>query len=390
MKKALLVASLPLLVLVGCGGGGGGDTSSTGTPGNNDVNSGDTNNEALAATETITINFPPVAASAKRLIDTSDMVRNAARLVVRQQGKKCDDVPIYETTCVDFVNEYGDEEQECTTTQTGTKEECVNTELSKKVKDSPLDDSGAGSASISIPPGVDYTLEVLTYIAGARAAVLANEHYAFGCEDNGEGTWEKEVCTTTDGVKTCEQEVCPALYDTVYTGDFTKLPITDATVNYHLMDEYGFSNNSDGETLDTFTVTTGEPIIAELSLEDEVVQSGTQYTVGALKSDAVRATWYLRDAQVDGQDLANQWYVRDESESGRAVSSDAITLMAPDQTGTGTQEGGTFSLYHQGQFFMNSQLLDRGESSTAWTFVTTDAGLLNPLGTVIIDGGLNN
>jgi hypothetical protein len=365
MKKSFLLL-LPFLFLFGCGGG---DSTSSNAPDNN----ANENPDVIANAGTITVTFPAVQDAQKALIDTSVgnlTIRNGARLVVRKTENIVvkTEYPVLEVVCEDVYDAELDETyEECTTIYDYAHpiHTYADVETFRKVSDTALNPDGSGSASIDLLPGSYDSLEVLTFVSG--------EYYQGDC--NGA---QPPVC---DGYLPFEKIAVDS-------------PDADL-INLHLMVDYGIWAVPFTVELDTAEnlAVTLQPVSVNLSFSPADVDAGASYEVSyANKSAALGNQWYVRQALQEGVwDNPNEsWFIREEGvagESGTLAGSGQLTLQAPDATGFaayGLYNPNQWTIWHHGQFFINSELLGNNELLTDWTFGTSDAGPLNPYGEVLV------
>lgn len=325
MKKSLLLLLVPFLFLYGCGGGGAGDvlTGDSGAP------AGGSGSYTVADAGNLTITFPTVqSVQPLGLVSTIDpntdlpYVRTDARLVVRKTETVDIATPVYIEECdpVDILD--------CSLVPTGEfTHDFVQQEVFKQIVDKGLV-GGGGTVSMSVPPGVGYTLEVLTSV------------------------WEE-------------------------------------TEQINLMWEYAKSAPFDivsGATTDVSITLTSE--LATLSLPTDPVESGASYDVSCTKSEALRDQWYVRQVvdETDLGDLSTSWFLRDTTDPG-VSGTNSITLQGPVEAGPadyGNFVTSQWTVWHHGQFYINANLLNPGEDYRDWTFGTSAAGPLNPMGSINI------
>jgi hypothetical protein len=296
----------------------------------NDVNLGTNDNGddvgAVATLGTLTVNFPPVTkASAGLVADLDGLTRNAARLVVRQIVTEDQTIPVTHTECSDEdPNDCG---QVPTLDENGdpvTTTKSVKTEVFRKIKDGGLDGAGAGSVSINVPAGVGYVLELLTYRTGAYAP--------------------------------------------------------DLRVN--LLNEYGKSAPFDiavGQS--TVVNITLAAIFANLDYPAEV-SGGGSYTVSTSdKSSVLINTWRVMQSQTPtAENTTTSWLIATGSDSDVVVGSGPIPLTAPEYVG-----GVDNLLWHYGEFFINSNMLQNSEVSFNWVFGASSYNTLHPQGTITVN-----
>jgi|GEM_PF-6066608 len=393
MKKTLLLL-VPFLFMFGCSSGGidgpsrPGDDSS-GIPG------GGSPGANLAS---ITISFPPTQGAQNALIDTGTFDPNTARIVVRKLEDVGYDYQPTRTVCTWEIPQYcdisdpanpvdfeciacaipsatcilnasyaaeGSPDSECFTLPDGDPVHVPVWQTTyKKIVDGILYTATTSEITITVPPSAAdtelYTLEVFTYIAG---------NYLEG----------QTPCDIQEA--TCEFIPVTSCPDP--TGPCPTVP-TLVAADLHILADY-WEGDKSGETqfmIDPGPNTVNITLIplATLSLPAEV-NAGHDYDVAANMAGALRTNWYVR--QTVGTGMDNDIFIRGGSDLGISMvgGTNPITITAPEWGGD-TAAAGT--LYHHGQFFLVNDLLKTGESFEEWTFGTSDAGPINPMGSIII------
>lgn len=333
MKKSLLLLLVPFLFLYGCGGGPGdmvtGDLGATGDLGGTAGSGSGT----VVDAGNLTITLPTVqAVQPMALVPTDGLQRTDARFVVRKTEPVITETPVTENVCTweldpadpDYLP-IDDPEAECFDRVVPGEfiTTTVDTETYKQIVDLELTDGG-GTVSIFVPPGSGYTLEILTSVW------LDSETLNL--------MWEYDQSAPFD----------------IASGVTTTVPMT-------------LSQN-----------------LATLALPVDPVVSGDFYVVACTKTEALRDQWYIRQT-VDPSDLSASWFLHDNFDFGVGGTGD-IPLQAPIETGSAAagQFVPDWTVWHHGQFYINSNLLKSGEGYLDWTFGTSAAGPLNPMGSVEI------
>ena len=367
MKKTLLLLLLlPFLFLFGCGGSGIDSPTADGSGGIPGGGTGGGSN--VAGLQNVTVYIPPYQGAAQKALVDNILIPNAVRLVATHSkviGKKCiqfitatgvdpDEGPYTTTECNDpFKKKIGtpgvDEEIVFTTdppTPNPAAYQNIYGIVAEAISDGQLDGSGSGTVGIAVPPGVDYTLHVLTFVTGDFI------------KDPGDNDTFNAVAALI--------------------GPNGRIVMGTNTRN--IIREYGKSAEFDlaaGEEKILGGIILDAP--ATLILPVTPVTAGDSYPVEADMSDCLADNWYIQQL-LDQADQSDQWFISEGGDIDGTASSNIMELDSEIVTGQPAPR----IIWHFAQFFISSDLVAPGESWTRWSYCTTDAGELNPWGEIIV------
>ncbi|MBI5441049.1 MAG: hypothetical protein HY900_07550 [Deltaproteobacteria bacterium] len=331
MKKLLILGSA--LFLFACAGGGGGGSSPVGDngPGNtggNPVDQPGGSNQGGS----FSISLPPQQSGAARIVSgAGGFIRNHARLVALKVVTTTTTIPGYDVNCTDV----GTEDEVCTYTPNPSKDQTVTTTKTDQIAvgDAELDPlTGSGSVSISLPPGSDYTLHLLTYHQATVGGVTTN-YMLHAAESN-----PVTIASGSTPVVTFK--------NWNYTANpVPAIPAIAATLH--------FKENADDAT--------------DASL---IVAKDTYYLTLTDKSPVLAESFYGRavaESSLDG----NNWFIHEETDTGDVYGRSPLRMTAPTAIDS-TAPYNYITLTARGQFVISTYFLQPLEQrdQNSWVFDT--------------------
>jgi hypothetical protein len=378
MRKPMCLFLLTLFTLFGCSGGesdfvdNGGGGGPVQPPAANLVN--------------VKVTLGPQGAQ-KALLDTTGLIRNAARLVAVNQvqvGEICppgNSIPLYD--CDDLA----DLGSCSTSTNDPTLWECTDPAnvgscfpadefcttalvpvydlVPRAASDGALDATGAGTLNLLVPPGTGYTLHVITYVTGAVT-------FDVGGDEN---------VDTFDPYSQAEVEamISPSTFRIGLQLNDRNIIVGHATGTFDI-DPPGVEV--------TVPITFETPPLAEIALPVDPVLAGDLYDINlTYKSEILRNNWYVQQ-YLNETDVSSRLFISEGGDidgSGNTTTIKLSTQIA-DVSGTGTgPQAPAHQIWHFAQFFISSDLLVSGDPGFSyWVYGTSYAGGLNAYGSVIV------